>query len=324
MKKDILNLICGCLLLAVLSGCGQDKSTTSNGVVEQKDGISVVSTIFAPYDFIREITGDNAEITMLLPPGSESHSFEPTPQDIIKIQNSDVFIYVGGESDEWVGEVLESMDTSKMKIVTLMDCVEVVEEEVVEGMEEEHEDEEEGDHEEVELDEHVWTSPKNAKRIVQKIADTLCQVDEANAKSYKEKTTGYLAKLDQLDEEFQGVVASADHKTLIFGDRFPFRYLADAYDLSYFAAFPGCSTETEASAATVAFLIDKVKAENIPAVFYVELSNAKMANTISEATGAKVLLLHACHNITKAEFESGVSYIDLMKQNVENLKEALG
>lgn len=348
MKKIIITMLSMCLLVFLLYGCSTVKKVSTSD-----DKVSVVSTIFAPYDFVREVAGDKAELTMLLPPASESHSFEPTPQDIIKIQNSDVFIYVGGESDAWVNEVLESMDTSKMKIITLIDCVEVVEEEIVEGMEEEHDhedisldeehegEEQEGDeheneehaneeHEdeehadvEHEYDEHVWTSPKNAKLIVQKISDVLCEVDEVNKEIYKKNTTEYLGKLDELDQAFQTVVDESVRKTIVFGDRFPFRYFADAYGLSYFAAFPGCSTETEASAATVAFLIDKIKEEQIPVVFHVELSNQKMANTISEATDAKVLLLHACHNVSKAEFESGVTYLDLMYKNVENLKEAL-
>ena len=348
MKKIMITMLSMCLLVFLLNGCSTVKKVSTSD-----DKVSVVSTIFAPYDFVREVAGDKAELTMLLPPASESHSFEPTPQDIIKIQNSDVFIYVGGESDAWVNEVLESMDTSGMKIITLIDCVEVVEEEIVEGMEEEHDhedisldeehegEEQEGDeheneehaneeHEdeehadvEHEYDEHVWTSPKNAKLIVQKISDVLCEVDEVNKEIYKKNTTEYLGKLDELDQAFQTVVDQSVRKTIVFGDRFPFRYFADAYGLSYFAAFPGCSTETEASAATVAFLIDKIKEEQIPVVFHVELSNQKMANTISEATDAKVLLLHACHNVSKAEFESGVTYLDLMYKNVENLKEAL-
>ena len=329
MKKFISILLGVCLLLAIISGCTPNKDSA-----QSSDKINVVSTIFAPYDFVREIAGEQAELTMLLPPGSESHSYEPTPRDIITIQNCDVFIYIGGDSDEWVNEVLESMDTSKMEIITLMDCVEVVEEEIVEGMEDDDHDysysDEEldpahvDDHEEVaELDEHVWTSPQNAKIIVQKISDTLCAVDATNAANYQKNTKAYLTQLNELDTKFKEVIHSAQRKTLIFGDRFPFRYFADAYGLEYFAAFPGCSTETEASAATVAFLIDKIKAENIPVIFHVELSNKKMANAISEATGAKVLLLHACHNITKDEMTNGVTYIDLMNQNVKNLKEAL-
>ncbi|MDR1318411.1 MAG: metal ABC transporter substrate-binding protein, partial [Treponema sp.] len=275
--------------------------------------------IFPPYDFVREIAGDRVNLTMLLPPGAESHSFEPTPRDIIRVQNCDVFIYVGGESDAWVERILESMDTSRMEIITLMDCVEVVEEIIVEGMQEE----EEGEEEEIEYDEHVWTSPKNAKLIVQKITGVLKQRDAANAAAYEDNAGSYLAKLTSLDAAFQSMVDGAKRKTFVFGDRFPFRYFADAYGLSYFAAFPGCSTETECSAATVAFLVDKVKAEKIPVVFHIELSNEKIADTLCEETGAKKLLLHAAHNISKRDFDRGANYYDLMSQNVQNLKEAL-
>jgi zinc transport system substrate-binding protein len=297
-----------------MSGCKKENSL-------QKDSdakISVVTTIFAPYDFARQIAGDKAEISMLLPPAAESHSFEPSPKDIIKIQNSDIFIYVGGESDEWVNVILESMDTSKMKIVTLIDCVDKLEEEIVEGMQEE-EEEEEG----TVYDEHVWTSPKNAKLIVQKIAAALSQADPQNASYYQQNAQNYISELDLLDVQFQNAVNNSNRKTVIFADRFPFRYFAHAYGLQYFAAFPGCSTETEASAATVKFLIDKVKAEKIPVVFHIELSNEKMANTVAEASGAKIMLLHSAHNISKADFEKGLTYLELMKQNVLNLKEAL-
>jgi zinc transport system substrate-binding protein len=306
-------MLAAILAAALFTGCAKAPATESDDAK-----INVVATIFPPYDFARAIAWDKANITMLLPPASESHSFEPTPQDIIKIQNCDLFIYVGGESDEWVNDVLASMDTSKMKIVTLMDCVEVVEEVVVEGMEDE---EESG--EEIEYDEHVWTSPRNAKLIVQKISDALCDIDAGNANTYKANTAAYLSDLDELDAEFRAVTDNAARKTIIFGDRFPFRYFADAYGLEYYAAFPGCSTETEASAATVAFLIDKVKAEKIPVVFHIELGNTKMADAIAEQTGAKVLELHAAHNISKDDFRDGKTYIDIMKDNVEALKEAL-
>jgi zinc transport system substrate-binding protein len=281
--------------------------------------INVVATIFPPYDFVREITGDRVNLTMLLPPGAESHSFEPTPQDIIKVQNCDVFIYVGGESDAWVDRILESIDTGGMEIITLMDCVDVVEEVIVEGMEEEEEEESEGP----EYDEHVWTSPRNAKLIVQKIAEVLERRDAPNAAVYERNTVSYLAKLTDLDASFQSLINGAKRKTLIFGDRFPFRYFADAYGLSYFAAFPGCSTETECSAATVAFLVDKVRAERIPVVFYIELSNEKIADTICEETGAKKLLLHAVHNVSKRDFDRKANYYDLMSKNIQNLREAL-
>lgn len=307
------------IALALLIGALALAGYTPRGQAAGEEKFSVVATIFAPYDFARAVAGDSADVAMLLPPGSESHSFEPTPQDIIRIQNSDAFIYVGGESDAWVDGVLSSMDTTNMRIVTLMDCVEAVEEEHVEGMQaDEHEDEHEP-----EYDEHVWTSPRNAKRIVRKIADALCEADPANADAYRLNATAYEGELDALDAQFQAVVDDAARKTIVFGDRFPFRYLADAYGLSYFAAFPGCSTETEASAATVKFLIDKVRAEQIPVVFHVELSNARMADAIAEDTGARVLLLHACHNISKADFDAGRTYLGIMAANVDALKEAL-
>jgi zinc transport system substrate-binding protein len=312
MKKYISIALAVLLTVTALTGCEAKSKPAESGKLR------VVATIFAPFDFARQVAAENADITMLLPPASESHSFEPTPQDIITIQNADVFVYVGGESDDWVNNVLDSMDTSKMKIVTLMDCAEVVEEEVVEGMQEE-----ESESDEPEYDEHVWTSPSNAKLIAQKLSDTFCEVDPNNSDAYKANTASYLAKLDELDDKFQAAVTGAARKTLVFGDRFPFRYFADAYGLDYFAAFPGCSTETECSAATVAFLIDKVRAEQIPVVFHIELSNAKIADTIAEATGARALELHAAHNISKADFENGVTYIDIMTRNVDALKEAL-
>ncbi|HWR23126.1 MAG TPA: metal ABC transporter substrate-binding protein [Feifaniaceae bacterium] len=322
MKRFVKAALAVLLSMLLLAGCQSAPLSANEKNETNEDKISVVATIFPPYDFVREIAGDNVTLTMLLPPGSESHSYEPTPQDIIAIQNCDVFLYVGGESDAWIDEVLSSMEDGGRRLIKLMDCVQPVEEELVEGMEEEEEEEDEGIRG-PEYDEHVWTSPKNAKLIAAKISETLCETDPANAETYQTNTEAYLKKLDTLDAAFQDVVDSAARKTIVFGDRFPFRYFADAYGLDYFAAFPGCSAETEASAGTVAFLIDKIKAERIPAVFHIELSNEKMADTIAEATNAKKLLLHACHNISKADFESGVGYLDLMTNNVAALKEAL-
>ena len=307
--------------------------------IAQDDGrISVVTTIFPQYDFVRQIAGDSVDLKMLLKPGEETHSYEPTPQDIIAIQNSDIFIYVGGESDAWVADVLASVGEG-VRTVTLMDCVETVAEEEVEGMEthghaHDHEEvytgeqddpdpTEETDHEHAEQDEHVWTSPRNAVLIVEKLRDALIAIDPENAGDYTQNAADYIAKLEQLDQEFQDVTDSAERNTIILGDRFPFRYLADAYGLDYYAAFPGCSSESEASAKTVAFLIDKVKEEQIPVVFSIELSNEKMTDSICEATDAKKLQLHSCHNVTKDDFEQGVTYLDLMERNVQALKEAL-
>jgi zinc transport system substrate-binding protein len=210
------------------------------------------------------------------------------------------------------------MDTSKIRIIKLMDAVDVVEEETVEGMEEEEEEEEGASY-----DEHIWTSPKNAVRIVQAIADALCDRDKANASIYRQNAAAYIAKLNELDAAFQAVVDSAKRKTIVFGDRFPFRYFADRYGLDYYAAFPGCSTETEPSAATVAFLINKIKVESIPVIFHIELSNERMADTIAGETGAKKRLFHAVHNISKRDFDRGVTYLELMTRNVDVLREAL-
>ncbi|GHU64483.1 high-affinity zinc uptake system binding-protein ZnuA [Spirochaetia bacterium] len=298
--------------------CGTACKINKNSSTQYDGGkITVTATIFPPYDFVRAIAKDKVNLTMLLPPASESHSFEPTPKDIITIQNSDIFIYAGGESDEWVNTILESMDTRNITIISLMNTVDAVEEEIVEGMEEEAEEED------IVYDEHVWTSPLNAIRIVQAITDALCKADTINADSYRQNADDYITQLEELDAEFQAVADNANRKTIVFGDRFPFRYFADRYGLSYFAAFPGCSTETEPSAATVAFLIDKIKNERIPVIFHIELSNERMADTIAEETGTEKLLLHACHNISKKDFENRVTYVDLMRQNVENLRRAL-
>jgi zinc transport system substrate-binding protein len=312
VKRFVFTSLILCLSVCALFAAGKKDAGTNNGKLK------VVTVNFPPYDFVRAIAGDKVNLTMLLPPGAESHSFDPAPKDILTIQNCDVFIYTGGESDAWVDRILESMDVSKKKIVRMMDAVDAVEEEIVEGMQAEEEEEEDAAY-----DEHVWTSPKNAVRIVRAITDALCGVDAVNAALFRTNADAYIKSLEELDREFQAIAAGANRKTLVFGDRFPFRYFADAYGLTYFAAFPGCSTETEPSAATVAFLIGKIKAEKIPAVFYIELSNEKMADAIAAETGAKKLLLHACHNISKKDFESGLTFLEIQKANVPRLKEAL-
>ncbi len=489
--KKFISMLFACLFCAVLL-----HGVPVNAQAEEKK-LSVVSTIFPFYDFVRQIAGDHVELTMLLPPGTESHSFEPKPQDIIAIQKADVFLYVGGETDKWVARILESMDTSGITIMSALSMVEAVEEEIVPGMEDDHEHGEidpehvaerpltnwdgawasiaplldtgtlgeyvahlaedggitedeaianqakkwrselgafaldngtlriegvgealydaagykviesdhgvsvwyqyeitepvdglpgylmindhgaedkaiteseetahfhlkygdegfdalyaaenwspmffaadaEGDaiqdallghghsHEEAaELDEHVWTSPKNAQIIVTQIAETLAEMDSANAETYRANAAAYNEELAELDAAFQLAVDEGVRKTIVFGDRFPFRYLADAYGLTYYAAFPGCATETEASASTIKFLIDTVRQENIPAVFHIELSNEKIADALCESTGAKKLAMHSCHNVTRDDFAKGVGYLELMWRNAESLREAL-
>lgn len=312
-----LSVFCLALFCA---GCA---GTSGGGDGVEQDGrISVVTTIFPPYDFAREIAGDQADLKMLLKPGEESHSYEPTPQDIIAIQNCDIFIYTGGENDVWVEDILSSMPDGDRLTLRLTDCVETVEEEHVEGMKEsgEHEDEEESVHE---ADEHVWTSPVNASVITEEICRLLCQADPENSGVYQENAAAYQEKLAGLDREFRDVVSGAERRVLIFGDRFPFRYFTEEYGLDYYAAFPGCAGDTEPSAATMVFLIRKTQEEQVPAVLKMELSNDDIANAIAEATGTEVRVFYSCHNLSADDFENGETYLSMMQKNVETLKEVL-
>ncbi|MCL2762108.1 MAG: metal ABC transporter substrate-binding protein [Treponema sp.] len=324
MKRILLIVITFTVVFFVLAGCRQNRNT-----VRQEGKINVTATIFPAYDFVRQIAGDRVNLSMLLSPGAESHSFEPSPRDIITIQNSDVFVFVGGDSDMWIERILQSMDTEHMSIFAMIDFVDLVEGVACNHDHDDldHDDPDHDDHEhicdDIEYDEHVWTSPRNAIQLVREIAILLCEIDPVNAAFFQQNAAAYIAELEQLDAAFAAVVAGAVRNTIIFGDRFPFRYFADAYGLEWFAAFPGCSTETEPSAATVAFLIDKIRAEGIPVVFHIELSNERMANTISGETGAKKRLLHSIHNITRRDFDAGLGYLELMRRNAENLREAL-
>ena len=316
MNKRFIIILTAIMLLA---GCAP--------LQEKTDGkVQIVATVFPLYDFAREIAGEDADVKMLLKPGAEVHSYEPTPQDIIAIQNCDVFLYIGGESDEWVRDVLASMDTSRMQVVALMECVETMEE-AEDGFawssEHTHDDHGRHDHEEAEYDEHIWTSPKNAIKMTETIGQALQAADADHAAGYESRVTAYVKKLETLDKALIETIANARRNLLIFADRFPFLYLARDYGLEYYAAYPGCSSEAEPSAATVASIIEKTKESNVPAVFYIELSNRLMADTIAEATGVQELLLHSCQNVTKEEFERGESYLSLMEQNVANLKIAL-
>ena len=298
--------------------------------------LQIVTTNFPSYDFARAITKEDAELTMLVKPGAETHSFEPSPQDIITIQNADLFIYTGGDSDEWVDGILESISDKNFHVFKMMDTVNLIEEETVEGMqEEEHEhadadhDQEKADqaeeHEEEgpEMDEHVWTSPKNAITIVEKLEEILAGLDENHKDSFKTNSESYIKEIEELDKSFKEVVDSGKRKEIIVADRFPFAYFCKEYGLSYFAAFPGCSTDTQPSAATIAFLTDKVKEDKIPVVFHIEMGNEDMVNAISRDTGAKKMLLNSVHNVTDSDFKAGKTYVDLMKPNVDALKEAL-
>lgn len=313
MKRLLITIIVICLALT-LAACAAPEA-------EEREGVSVVATVFAPYDFARELVGELGTVTMLLPPGAETHSYEPTPRDILEIQSADVFIYVGGESDAWVADVLDSV-AGDVRAVTLMDCVELLEEETIDGMEGEDHAGHAHAHE-AEYDEHVWTSPRNAALICDKIAAALIEADPGHADEYNASLAAYKAELAELDAAFTETVANGARDTIIFADRFPLLYFARAYGLEYYAAFPGCSDDAEPSAATVAFIIDKVKAEGIPVVFHVELANEDMADIVCDETGAVKRQFNACHNLTRSQFNAGVSYLDLMWENNKVLKEAL-
>ena len=313
MKKIITFFL---LMTVLLTGCGNK----TQEVKPQEKKLQVVTTMFAAYDFARTVGGDKVQVTMLVPPGADIHGYEPTPKDIAGLQKCDVFVYVGGDSDAWVDKILTSVNNKKMQKVKMLDVVKPVEEEIKKGMtaqEEKHEKDEK------EYDEHVWTSPANAKLIAAALQEAFSAKDSGNKAVYTKNYETFAKNLTELDKKFKEVVAKGKRKEVIFGDRFPLRYFVDAYGLDYFAAFPGCAHNTEASASTIAFLIDKVKTDKIPVVFHIELSNEKIAKAICEATGAKMLQFNTCHNLPKADFDKGTTYLDLMNKNLSALKEAL-
>ena len=326
-------------LFCLLSGCGRAESGEEPGDGEGGRKLKVAATLFPYYDFVRQVAGDQVELSLVIPSGVDSHSFEPTPKDIRIMQEADVIIANGGAMEHWVDQVVDSFDREDQTVVIMMDHVDAVEEEIVEGMEHSdeghghvhvHEDGEEDGHleedesqYEIEYDEHIWTSPVNAMRMVDVIAETLTERDPDHGTMYQAGAAAYLEELERLDKEFREVRDSAVHDMIVMGDKFPLRYFADTYGLRYRAAFSGCSSDTEPSARTIAYLIDKVKEEGLPVIYYLELSSHRVAEIISEETGAKPLLFHSCHNVTRREFESGVTYLQLMEQNVVNLREGL-
>jgi len=319
-KKSTIFIIALYLILTI--SCEEKKPKAS------PDGkVNVVATIFPLYDFSRAVAKEQVNITMLTPPGSSIHSYEPSPADIKNIQNSDVFLFIGGENDAWVERILSTLDTSKMKIVRLFDFVKLYEEEEKEGMQSEEKEsdlllaeEHEFGKPEVEYDEHIWTSPKNAILMINAITGALCEKDTAKCEKYKENSQNYTLQIDSLSKELSQIVSSAKRKQIIVADRFPFRYLIEEYGLDYRAAFSGCSDQSDATPATIANLINAVKNNKVPYIYHVELSNMNTAEAVAEQTGAKILLLHSYHNVSKQDFESGTTYLDLLKQNVANLK----
>ena len=323
MKKTLALLTALLLVLGIFAGCdNKPNDTAANGKP------AVVVTIFPEYDWVREIAGDtlgDIDLTLLLDSGVDLHSYQPTVEDIVKISNCDLFVYVGGESDKWVPDALAQSRNKEQKVLNLMDILgeNAKEEEVKEGMEaEEKEEEEEGPA----YDEHVWLSLKNAALFVGALRDALCEVNAPDADAYRANADAYLAKLNALDGEYTAAVAAAKHKTLLFADRFPFRYLTDDYGLDYYAAFIGCSAETEASFETIRFLATKVDELGLKSVLTIKGGNAKIAETVVASTAGKnqtVLTLDSMQNTTAADVEAGATYLAIMTDNLAVLREAL-
>ena len=293
-------------------------SCASQNEADNKDSqkLKIISTVFPPYDLARQIAGDNADISILLPPGSESHTYEPTAKEIIEIQNCDIFLYIGGENEQWAEKIISSNKTDSVKTVKLIDCVKTLEESDL------HEEEHHEEHSH-ETDEHIWTSPKNEQLMLTAVYDAICEADPENKAVYTKNKDSYNEQLSELDKAYKEAVGNANNKTIIIADKFPFRYLAEEYGLDFYAAFSSCSDESEPSAAAMTSLISTIKECNIPVVYYLEFSSTKVADTLCSETGASSLMLHSCHNVSKEDLDKGVTYVELMKQNLENLKTAL-
>ena len=363
LRKSVVFIVTISMILG-MAGCGK---TTEK---EDNYRLKIVTSLFPYYDMARAVIGDvkGIDLKMTVTPGQDSHSFEPTPSDVIQMENADVLIYNGGSLETWIDTLLDSLNNKNQIQMKMMDYVDVLNEEIVEGMDtrfEEHDHDEhshkednhnkekhkedshseenhkednhsedssndsefhnedsEGEHEET--DEHIWTSPVNEIIMTEKICETLSKALPEEKENFQKNAESYISQLKELDNEFRTIVENAKINEIIFADKFPLQYFAKEYGLKYYAAFPGCGSDMEPSAKTIAFLVDRIKEDNIKAVFYLELSSHIVADAIETDTGAKPLQFNSCHNIMQKQFDSGVTYVDLMKENVNNLKIALG
>ena len=363
LRKSVVFIVTISMILG-MAGCGK---TTEK---EDNYRLKIVTSLFQYYDMARAVIGDvkGIDLKMTVTPGQDSHSFEPTPSDVIQMENAEVLIYNGGSLETWIDTLLDSLNNKNQIQMKMMDYVDVLNEEIVEGMDtrfEEHDHDEhshkednhnkekhkedshseenhkednhsedssndsefhnedsEGEHEET--DEHIWTSPVNEIIMTEKICETLSKALPEEKENFQKNAESYISQLKELDNEFRTIVENAKINEIIFADKFPLQYFAKEYGLKYYAAFPGCGSDMEPSAKTIAFLVDRIKEDNIKAVFYLELSSHIVADAIETDTGAKPLQFNSCHNITQKQFDSGVTYVDLMKENVNNLKIALG
>lgn len=363
LRKSVVFIVTISMIFG-MAGCGK---TTEK---EDNYRLKIVTSLFPYYDMARAVIGDvkGIDLKMIVTPGQDSHSFEPTPSDVIQMENADVLIYNGGSLETWIDTLIDSLNNKNQIQMKMMDYVDVLNEEIVEGMDtrfEEHDHEEhshkednhnkenhkedshseenhkednhsedssndsefhneDSEEEHEETDEHIWTSPVNEIIMTEKICETLSKALPEEKENFQKNAESYISQLKELDNEFRTIVENAKINEIIFADKFPLQYFAKEYGLKYYAAFPGCGSDMEPSAKTIAFLVDKIKEDNIKAVFYLELSSHIVADAIETDTGAKPLQFNSCHNITQKQFDSGVTYVDLMKENVNNLKIALG
>lgn len=312
LKRKLLAVITAAATVLSLCACSSESSYSSS----DSGKLKIISTVFPPYDLARQIAGDNAEISILLPPGSEIHNYEPSAKDMIAIRNCDIFLYIGGENEQWAEKLINSNDTENVTAVKLIDYVPTLSED-----EDEHDHDHDHEHEhEHETDEHIWTSPKNAQLMLSAVYNAICKVDPSDKQTYTKNKDAYAKQLSDLDNAYRSAVDNAKNKTIVLADKFPFRYLAHEYGLEFSAAFAACSDESEPGVSTMIKLTKTIKENNIPAVYYLEFSSTKIADTLCDETGATKLMLHSCHNVSKQDIENNVSYVDLMKQNLENLK----
>ncbi len=332
--KRIISLLLALALSLSLAACAAPAEKADGGKLQ------IVTTLFPYYDFARAIAQDRADVTLLLSPGREAHSFEPTPLDAVTISEADVFLYNGGEGEYWVESMLDAAGENIAVVARMMDYVDALDEEYVEGMQgaddhdHDHEhgshddhdhdhEEDEHDSDEIEYDEHIWTSPKNAVVLCRAVCDAICRADAENAAFYRANCENYCAQLEDLDARFAALCESAPRRLLIFADRFPMLYFCREYGLDYRAAFHGCSGDTEPSLATIKFLIDKVEDENIPVVYTIDFGTKKVAAVVSECTGAAIETLYSMQTVSRADFDAGETYLTLMERNFEALRKGL-
>lgn len=317
LKKLILIVI----LIAIILMVGFIIFKSGDNKTQNNDKIKIVASNFACYDFLRAIIGDSNDIELifLLGPGKDSHSYDPTAQDLISIQNSDLFVYVGGEMENWSSKVLSSLDTTK-KVICISDDIETIKEQEIDGAEEEHDEKVEGS-----FDEHIWTSPKNAILMIQSLQKAVEEIDNENSSKYQENAKNYIKQIEEIDNQIREIVNSKVRDRLIFADKMPMQYFINYYGLKVSAAFPGCSTDTEPSASTIAYLERKVKEENIPVVLYVELNDGRVAKIIADEAGenCEAMQIQTMHNISKDDFQNEETWVSLMIRNIDVLRKAL-